>query len=268
MHPTQKLPTVCAPPSAPSARRRCLQDLESTKYAMSIEEHIYLVEPYRTASMIPPLPLPFTVYPLLPIPQKRLNNDPGVLNQVAEILEQHNILHHEIETGTLTRWVHLARSKIFKKVTSMRILVDVQDDVPTETWPAAIETIKQCLQTRGFPTMQVEILDPKRCRQPSSHHISNEHPLCLEHWDSIEDSVDNTVLAYTSSCRTIEALRPPDNEADSCIICVDVPDQSRGDYGHLRDVLLSIASDAGENVKVAVEFQPRHCPLPELERGF
>lgn len=51
-------PKVCAPPSAPLARRRCLQCLESTKFAMSIEEYTYLVEPYRTASMILPLPLP------------------------------------------------------------------------------------------------------------------------------------------------------------------------------------------------------------------
>ncbi|KAL8657406.1 MAG: hypothetical protein Q9226_001942 [Calogaya cf. arnoldii] len=217
--------------------------------------------------MIPPLPLPVMVSPLLPIPQKRINNDPGVLLQVAEILEQHNILHYEIETGTLTRPAYSTKSTynswgpyiyLFKRVTSMRILVDVQDDVSTETWPASIETIRNCLQTRGFPTMQVEILDPKRCLKPFRFNILRDHrPLCLKHWKSIERLLSHTVKAYVPGW-TIVAPTSRNRDADSYIICVDVPNQSKADYGHLLEVLLSIASDAGETVRVAVEFQSRY----------
>lgn len=76
-------------------------------------------------------------------------------------MKPYNILHYAIEIGTLKGLGYLM-TNFFKEVTSMRILVDVQDHISSETWPAVINTIRQSLQAIDFPTMQVEILDPER----------------------------------------------------------------------------------------------------------
>ncbi|KAL8728262.1 MAG: hypothetical protein Q9166_005501 [cf. Caloplaca sp. 2 TL-2023] len=248
------LPSVCAPPSTPFERRQYLQDLEATKFEMSIEEYVYLVEPYRTSTMIPPLPFPIRTSPLLPVPQQRLAKNPGVIDLVAAHLEQHSIQHYAIETCTLSKPGY-AYTHLWKLVTTMRILVDVTDDVSTETWPAAANAIRLLLKDRGFPTMQVEILDPTRCLMPSLDRIQEQNnPVCMRHWNAIHQSVRD-LLRPAAPTRKALALQSREGDPGAYVACVAVPYESKADWGHLRDVLLSIAEDAGP-VRVVVEFQP------------
>lgn len=100
----------------------------------------------------------------------------------------------------------------------MRILVDPQDHISSETWPAVINTIRHSLQAKDFSTMQVEILDPERCLVPFRCSITKDHyPLCMEHWISIDRSLFKTVHAY-APFRQILALASRERDADSCVI--------------------------------------------------
>ncbi|KAL8949616.1 MAG: hypothetical protein Q9222_004291 [Ikaeria aurantiellina] len=240
---------------SPADRRRYLQDIEATKKEMPIEECIYLTEPYRIATMIPPLPYPLEESPLFPVPQMHLDKNPDLFDHVALLLKQHDINYTAIEARTLL-CLGFNPGNMREFVPTVKIFVDVQDDVSTESWPAAVQAVKVLVLSKGLERMEVEILDPNRVFRPVLNLIQRQHS-CRAHWESIRDKLIKHIKRFERDTGVIRMLpiESPFGNPETYIICSLVLYETRRNWGALRDRLWDVVGRDGMN-KVSFEFRP------------
>lgn len=164
-----------APPGSAIGRRKNLRESEDSAGELSLEVFLYRTDPYRSYSSKTPLPTPLRLHNINPIMQDRLRREPGINQNIRHILDEYGI-------GDQGGYVFCDQSKPGYPggdigISTLRVMVDVKDDMPTSGWSKARRALTRMLYERGFETIDVEILDPARSNILRLFPIPPDHPV-------------------------------------------------------------------------------------------
>ncbi|KAI9716522.1 MAG: hypothetical protein M1812_005253 [Candelaria pacifica] len=181
---------IPTPPSSPRKRRQALRSSEDTEGTMTISEYLAKSDPYRYGCPMTPRPMPLIGInipkgsPILLVGEKLRDN-------VKSIVNAHGIFWRSIglENRTTARQDDVA----------VETFVVLTLDVNNESWRKAgrecVEMFEQC----GFPSLQFEILNPKKCYIPYMFNFPRTHPV-ITAWS--RDTVGEDITAKVKSLLT------------------------------------------------------------------
>lgn len=132
---------------------------------LQIEQYLYRTDPYRSTTVKFPFPMPLAVHSLDATLTVKLHQDSQLRTFILKSLEFHQIRELSLHFSNLSKPGYPRGGDIH--VPTLRINVELDDHALTESWPAATRDIYLLLGQRGFPGIEVEIIEPNRCYRPS-----------------------------------------------------------------------------------------------------
>lgn len=250
-----------AAPASPTKRQRFLQMTDDNTGEMSIEEHIYRSDDYRSSSTKPAYPLPMLLQPGGRELGQRIAPDSRLRDQLNQQLAQHSISAYS------TIFYHQSKPDYVggsKPVPVLHVCIDGAQQATLKDWSPARRAIRVLLDEHGLDGTEIELYDPKRCYIPTLYAISPDD----EHI-SIYEACRRQIIEYVdrqlgSSWRSMSLYKVKHNPSMITAVyevVVVVDPWTSKDWGTLYANMRSLLNPASgsQTEEIGVQFIPGYC---------
>lgn len=250
--------SLSSPPPSPRRRRRELRESDDTEGNIPIEAYLLRADPYRSTTLLSPLPHPIQI---------RAPNEALAVRLQEELLSIERAVSEYFARFTVT--LHSVTKSGYPggdRVMQL-LLICVVDENSRGKYGRVKDRVRSILGISDLSLLNCEVVDLQRCFQPSLFPLSPSNP-AIRPYQRAEEELLQTLRNDLGSHWRMMSLFDVGMSEDVAVptLVVMVSPTTVSDWSGLRDKLLTSLRAAGA-MAIEIEFIPggcSKCTPPEL----
>lgn len=168
--------SILSPPPSPNRRRRALRESEDTEGNLPIEAYLVRADPFRSSTLLYPLPYPLQYSDPNQALKIRLRE---YLPLIERAVSEHFTVYH-IDLHSVTKPGYPGGDRA-----TQLLLIRVVDQNSQGKYGLVKDQVRSILSTSDLSMLDCEVVDLRRCYQPSLFPIS-PNSAAVRHYENAE----------------------------------------------------------------------------------